>query len=464
MTTNRRNFLHLSAAGVAVGAPLAALLAQAESGSPWRSDGGYGPIRPVADEATGQSLLMLPEGFRYRSFGWTGQVMSDGKPTPPRHDGMAVVRQRGSKLTLIRNHEVTTDKGSFGDRRNTYDPAAGGGTTTLQFDTRKERFTSAKVSLAGTLANCSGGPTPWGSWLSCEEAVMNPAQSHDNEDGLGPVVSKFQKPHGFVYEVPARGRVNPEPIKAMGQFAHEAVAIDPQSGIAYETEDRYVEAGFYRYLPSEPGKLRQGGRLQMMCVEGRGQMTQDVPAGERLATHWVDIEDPEQGHTPATTDWSGVFNQGKTAGGTPFTRLEGCWYANGEIYFTSTDGGNAKQGQVYAYDPRDGSVRLLFESPNKEVLNRPDNLTVSPRGGMVICEDGDRQGMMLMGLSQAGQIFPFSRNNLIFDGSWNDLTGDWRQMEWCGVCFSPDGHWMFANIQTPGITFAITGPWEKGLI
>ncbi len=467
---SRRKFLQLSGAtSVAVSTPFNALMAQVEAATttaenpwPWRSDGGYGPLQLTADENTGQNLLRLPAGFRYRSYGWTGQPMTDGNKHPARHDGMAVVRQRGHELTLIRNHEVTDDKGAFGGKRNTYDPMAGGGCTRLVFDTRRERFVKSEVALAGTLANCAGGPTPWGSWLSGEEMIMNPGYTYEEEGETKQVA--LEKSHGFMFEVPGKGRINPEPIKAMGQFAHEAAAVDPDSGIVYETEDRRAEAGFYRYLPNQPGKLHAGGKLQMLCVAGRDQMTTDVPLGQRFATHWVDIENPEQGHSPGTTDWSGVISQGKAAGGTPFTRLEGCWYADGEIYFTSTDGGSAKRGQVYAYDPRDATVRLLFESPGKDVLDYPDNLTISPRGGIMLCEDGTREGQMLMGLSQAGELFPFAQNNLIFDGSWNDLTADWRAMEWCGACFSPDGQWLFVNIQTPGVTFAITGPWEKGLI
>ncbi len=462
MKSDRRNFLRLSAgAGIAVSTPFNALLAKAESNQVWRSDGGYGRLVPIADDNTGQPLLMLPEGFTYRSASWTGQPMSDGVPCPAKHDGMAVVAQNGSKLTLVRNHEVSKDDGSFGTATNSYDIKAGGGTTRLEFDTATGRFTRAEVALAGTLANCSGGPTPWGSWLTCEEVVMNPNQTY--RDGDQVITVALEKPHGFVFEVAGQGAVNPAPITGMGQFAHEAVAVDPTTGIVYETEDRRREAGFYRYIPTQPGELLAGGRLQMMCVSGRDQMLRDVPAGQRFKCHWVDIADPTQGHSPGTTDWAGVVKQGLSAGGTPFTRLEGCWYGNDEIYFTSTDGGNAEYGQVFAYDPRDNTVRLLFESPGKEVLDYPDNLTVSPRGGLLLCEDGSRDGQLLVGLSKNGELFPFARNNLVFD-NWRGLTGDFRDREWCGACFSPDGKWLFVNIQTPGVTFAITGPWEKGLI
>ena len=93
----------------------------------------------------------------------------------------------------------------------------------------------------------------------------------------------------------------------------------------------------------------------------------------------------------------------------------------------------------------------------------PDNITVSPRGGLILCEDGD--GLeYLHGLTVNGEIFRFAQNNVKLSGERNAITGDFTTSEWAGVCYSADGQWLFANIQSPGITFAITGPWNKGPI
>ncbi len=119
---------------------------------------------------------------------------------------------------------------------------------------------------------------------------------------------------------------------------------------------------------------------------------------------------------------------------------------------------------MWEYDPRNERLRLVFESPDKKILDKPDNITVSPRGGIVLCEDGDFIPQRLQGLTPDGRIFPLAANNVRLSGEKNGLRGDFREQEWAGVCFSPDGEWLFANIQEPGITFAITGPWEKNFI
>ncbi|MGH7960751.1 MAG: alkaline phosphatase PhoX, partial [Candidatus Binatia bacterium] len=97
-------------------------------------------------------------------------------------------------------------------------------------------------------------------------------------------------------------------------------------------------------------------------------------------------------------------------------------------------------------------------------LDNPDNITVSPRGGLLLCEDGDLVGQRLIGLTPAGEAFPFAQNNVVLNGEKNGIVGDFRDKEWAGACFSKDGKWLFANIQTPGITFAITGPWNKNVL
>jgi len=145
-----------------------------------------------------------------------------------------------------------------------------------------------------------------------------------------------------------------------------------------------------------------------------------------------------------------------------FGKLEGAWYGNGSIYFVASSGGNVGQGQVFEYDPANQRLRLLFESPSADVLNAPDNLTVSPRGGLVLCEDGDGTEYV-HGLTTDGVIFRFIQNTVdLRTTPWNGFNSDFRSSEFAGACYSPDGKWFFVNIQSPGITFAITGPWGSG--
>ena len=448
---DRRRFLGL-ASGLAVAGPLEAMRARA-----WLlglsgvvKSSGCGPLAAVRDEATGLPLLALPSGFRYSSFSWTGDLMADGAKTPPRHDGMAAFAAAGDRIRLVRNHEVMEGTGAFAPGE-AYDPAAGGGTTTLELDAKTGRFLTARASLTGTFLNCAGGPTPWGSWLTCEETTVGPGEG------------RLAKSHGWIFEVPSGAPGRPVPLRAMGRFTHEAIAVDPSTGIVYETEDRGI-SGLYRFLPKTPGALAAGGRLEMLAVEGRTRFDtrRGMRPGEDLPVSWVPIDEPEKVHYDRELeDGHGVFYQGAARGAAQFARLEGAWWGEGRLFFTSTSGGKAQRGQVWQLDPKPSRLTLVYESPGEAELDGPDNLCVSPRGGLVICEDGERE-QYVRGLSRDGRIFSFARNTVVLKGERNGIAGDFSDQEFAGACFSPDGQWLFVNIQTPGITFAITGPWRDG--
>lgn len=412
-----------------------------EPGRPGRRD--YGELRPVRDRTTGLELLKLPAGFQYVSFGWTNDRMSDGRPTPGAHDGMAAFATRRG-VVLVRNHEQG-DGTPFADRRATYDPSSAGGTTTLRFDPNRGRLVEARASLSGTIRNCAGGPTPRGTWLTCEETTQV------NGDVR----------HGYVFEVPATGTARPIPIRGMGRFSHEATATDPRTGIVYETEDAGSSA-LYRYVPRDPRNLHAGGRLEALALEGTTD-TIDWTTGMSARASWVTVDNPDWGPGEAS-----CWTQARAKGAARISRGEGLWEGNGVIYVVSTDGGPARQGQVFAYDPRRSTFTCLFASPSADVLNAPDNITVSPRGGIVLCEDGGGREY-LHGMTPDGEIFPFAENNVVLTEALRAEKGysglDYTSSEWCGATFEPGkGRWLFVNIQSPGITFAITGPWARGAL
>jgi secreted PhoX family phosphatase len=448
MAISRRSFL--TTAGLAAFAtPLHALRARLDLGIAGLDGPGYGPLLPVKDATTGLPLLELPHGFRYLTFGWAGDLMENERPTPTAHDGMAVFAGPDETIVLVRNHELSAMP-AFGDAP--YDPLAGGGTTTIVFDPAKERVVSMRPSLSGTLRNCSGGPTPWGSWLTCEETVVAPGPKNP-----------ITKQHGYIFEVPHDGTSNAMPLKAMGCFVHEAIAIDPSTGVVYETEDR-ARAGLYRFTPKTPGRLADGGSLQMLAIDGRPRFdtSRGQGAGASYGIHWVDIPNPDRPHVdPALGDANGVIQQGLDRGGAMFSRLEGAWFGDGRLFVTATDAGDARMGQVWELDPRSSRLRLVFESPGPQTLNMPDNICLSPRGGLAICEDGTALPS-LHGLMRDGRIFRFARNAMRLAGERNGLIGDFTMREMAGVTYSPDGRWLFFNIQSPGVTFAVTGPWADG--
>jgi secreted PhoX family phosphatase len=411
-----------------------------------QGEGGYGPLLPAGPE------LMLPEGFTYSVLSYNGKPMSNGAPVPGAFDGMAAFAVPNGNIRLVRNHENRDPARRArvkGNAQRAYDSTAGGGTSTLEVRITPDgapEVVSEFISLNGTIVNCAGGPTPWGSWLTCEESVAGPAEG-------------WSKRHGYIFEVPAsaNAEVTAVPLKAMGRFVHEAVAVDPGTGIVYETED-FRTAGFYRFIPERPGQLMAGGRLEMLGIVDRPgyDTTRGQRVGDALSVRWFAIDTPD----PDTDliDPLSVFRQGSAKGGATFARLEGCWYGDSSIYFHATSGGDAGVGQVWRYEPQQERLTLVFESPSTAVLNYPDNITVSPRGGIVLCEDG--AGVQhLRGLTPTGGIFDVATNVL-------------NETEFAGACFSPDGRFLFVNIMgdttdagtRAGRTLAIVGPWERGAL
>lgn len=468
MSLSRRRFIGTATATAGAFAGLAALTGCSPSpaGNYLNQVRGFGPLK--RDRG---GLFDLPDGFSYVTFSETGQVMSDELLVPGDHDGMACFPgNERDQVILIRNHELNpgeVEKSAFGpdhsllDRINPsylYDTLPGGephlgGTTTIHYNLRTRRVEREFLSLAGTVNNCAGGPTPWNSWISCEETLMQQG-------------SVARLDHGWNFEVPASatGLVEPMALRGMGRFRHEAVAVDPVTGIAYQTED--AEPGlFTRFIPDHPGEYWRGGRLQALAIRGRpgadtrnwAQSAEPVALGETFDVVWVDLEAI---HNPEND----LATRGIAAGAANFTRGEGAWFGAGELYFCCTDGGPAQIGQIWRYQPSPhegtprereapGQLTLFVESTDARVLEKCDNITIAPWGDLIVVEDGSGE-QFIRGVTPAGQLYTIGRNAASdIDGEYSEITGP---------CFSPDGTTLFFNVQKgPGRTFAVRGPWER---
>lgn len=408
-----------------------------------------------------EGYLDLPEGFSYKVISKTGDMMDDGFFVPGRPDGMGTFSGEDGRVIIIRNHEnsptplrfsgfgANNEKLSGLDPALLYDHGKGilpglGGTTTLIYNEITQEVETEYFSLAGTYRNCAGGVTPWGSWLTCEEDVTR------EMDGIN-----IEKDHGYVFEVPAssKGLVRPVPIKSMGRFNHEAVAVDPNTGIVYMTEDR-DDGLLYRFIPNEKGNLLEGGRLQALVLKDKASLDtrnwkeKRLLVGEPIRVSWVDLD-----NVNAAED--DLRYRGHAAGAARFARGEGMWLGDGEIYFACTNGGPKEYGQIFRYRFSDlegqggeeGQLELFIESEDKTVLHMCDNLTVAPWGDLYVCEDNGRENRIHV-IRETGQINTFAINKA-------------NTSEFAGVVFSPSGRTMFVNLQENGETLAISGPWDS---
>ena len=439
MLLNRRNFIG------ATGAAFSGLLLNGCTGrsapltSAPSSFADYGPLVP--DPA---GMLDLPRGFSYRLLSSLGNAMSDGCTVPDKADGMGCFSLGNDEIVLIRNHELVPadDAGGvlakgFGTRDGAIVP---GGTTSIVLDATTLEVKREFRSLAGTIRNCSGGITPWGSWLTCEEAPTGPGQRFG--EGLA-------ENHGWVFEVPANatGLIDAVPLKAMGRFNHEAACVDPRTGIVYLSEDR-DDSVLYRFVPTTPGRLGDGGLLQAMVVEGlsdtRNWTSADMAVGSRHTVRWIDCDDVGSPNDD-------LRSRAAAKGAALVARGEGIHTGTDEIFVCSTNGGQRKLGQIFRLVPGTGGepdqIELFFESQSKDQFNYGDNLTVGPNGHLIVCEDQYTEVVdnHLRGITPDGRAYTLGRLRM--------------QTELAGGCFSPDGKWFFVNAYSPTRTLAITGPW-----
>lgn len=419
---------------------------------------GYGALIPDPN-----GILDLPEGFNYTIVSRVGDLMSDGFRVPHRPDGMAAFPGPNGLTLVVRNHEVgagaPATEGPFSENNSLlnqieasqiYDPGvegvpALGGTSTIVYNTRTQQVERQHLSLSGTIRNCAGGPTPWNSWITCEETTLRAGD-------------EWKEDHGYNFEVPATADAliaAPIPLKAMGRFNHEAVAVHPATSIVYETEDRH-DGLIYRFIPNTPENLVAGGRLQALVVVDAASMdtrnweNQAVAVGQSLAVRWMDVENVESPEDDLRL-------RGFDRGAARFARGEGMWYGNDAVYFACTNGGTSRKGQIWKYTPSPGegtsqeinepAVLELFAEPNDtNLVENCDNLTVAPWGDLIVCEDTDSD-QNLVGITPDGAFYKLAKNTQ-------------ESSELAGVTFSPDGSTLFVNIQHDGLTLAITGPWQ----
>jgi uncharacterized protein len=388
----RREFIGLGVGGVAVASLGAAfwkeLFGSAQSRS-LRRGPGYGPLRPPDENG-----VMLPGGFRSRivargrdpvpgtAYRW--HVASDGMAAFPREDGGFV---------LVSNSEYFE-----------------GGASALRFGPGGEVGDAYRI-LSGTTQNCSGGGTPWGTWLSCEEV----------EDGR-------------VWECDPSGRRRARPHPAMGIFKHEAAAVDERRRRVYLTED-LIDGGLYRYSPARWPDLSDGLLEIARVARGGG-------------VEWTRVPDPLARRERTRR---------QVPGSTRFERGEGIWLDGDTLYVSTT-----ADHRVHAYDIRRERIEVIYDglASRSAPLLRVDQLTGSRAGEVFVCEDIATDEIDM------GVITPDRRVSRFLSVTGPQHKGS----ELTGVTFDPSGSRMFFSSQRafpksdvepgPGAIYEVTGPFR----
>jgi secreted PhoX family phosphatase len=342
--------------------------------------------------------ISLPEGFRSRIVARSGQkpLAFSGYHWHYAPDGGAVFETENKGWIYVSNSEMADGEGGVG---------------ALEFD-QHAQLVDAYSICDRTNKNCAGGPTPWGTWLTCEE------------------ISR-----GRVLECDPSGKCAPQPLLALGRFRHEAVTVDSDQGVLYLTEDER-DGRLYRFRPEAKAIDR------LLLDSGVLEAAQVI--GEQSAVIWHAIPDPS-----ATVGATRRQIQ-KT---TPFKGGEGIWYHKGTVYF-STKGDN----RIWALNTENDVLSIIYDDDyfEKEQLTGVDNITVSSRGDVFVAEDGG--DMQIIAITPFRKILPILK---IVGHDDSEITGP---------AFDPSGTRLYFSSQRgsrgvseDGVTFEVTGPFLANL-
>ena len=456
----RRGFLARAAAGVVlVGAGQVLLTAPNAAAAPVVP--GYGPLRDDPD-----GLLALPAGFSYRLVTAAGRTrLESGEPTPGFHDGTGAFARRGGGTLLVVNHEI---REPLADAEHpvppldglTYDPAMAGGATIVETDAQGARLREV-VGLAGTSTNCAGGITPWRTWLSCEET-----ETREGEGVRSTTTATSSR------STPTRRPPTATPSRSerwAGSRTRPPPSTPPRARSTSPRTPPVPNGLLYRWSP--PAGFRPGrGALLRGSARPTGCSPRCAARTARAGRSTISRAPPRSARaTPSSgSRWTtGAARKQPTRtqlGDGDVTRarkLEGAWWGSDAgrgagayvvSSFARDESPVPHDGQVWFLDPKAGTLTLGCASAAAEDdVDGPDNISVSPWGGLVIAEDGEGS-QHLVGATADGRTYPIARA----DGG--EFTGPVYSADGGACVDSRTSRWPGARVQYADHR----GPWRRG--
>ncbi len=349
-----------------------------------QTSSGYGPLG--AADANG---LHLPPGFESRLIARAGQPVAGSRErfhTNP--DGAGTFRTADGGWIYASNSEGTP-----------------GGVGAIRVDGRGNPADYYRI-CEHTAYNCSGGVTPWNTWLTCEEV-----------------------PFGRVLECDPYGKRPAVARPALGLFKHEAVAADPQTRRLYMTED-IPDGRFYRFTPERWGRLDKG-LLEVAGVRG-----------DRVS--WYEVPDPQGRHEELRFQVKQSTN---------FLRAEGIRRVGRTVYIGTTE-----DSKLHALDLRKQRIKVVYDGFDYKdpPLVALDQMTSSPAGELFVAEDNGRPEQGVSTFDPRDGVKRF----LLFSGPIHQGS------EVSGVAFNPAGDRFYFSSQRAygrGAIYEVRGPFRRRL-
>ena len=322
-----------------------------------------------------------------------------------------------------------------------------------------------KTTVIGTHSNCSGGITPWKTFLTCEENYdnffgeteydqNNIASHRPSTEGWENFYKYPPEHYGWVVEVNPTDGTAQKHI-ALGRFAHECCTVYELADrrvVAYSGDDKNNEH-LYKFISSKPSSLKEGTLYVADTIQGKW-----------MALDWENQPILQSKFKDQTEVLIRAREASKLLGATALNRPEDIEIdpITGNIFvsLTNNKSKNDFHGSILKIEETNGAFdALTFKASTyiaggeKNGFSCPDNLAFDLSGNLWITSDISGSDMNREG----NPYLPFKNNSLFVIPRYGEDSGKVirvasapKDAELTGPWFSPDGKTLFLSVQHPG--------------